>query len=198
MDWLTFISKLVESLAWPTVALILGLVVRKKILDLIPAIRKLKAGPVEAEFELATKQVLANTVEAVGHDASEAEAEKSVAASSKGEIVSKLLSARNDPSGIILEGWAKVDGELFRLGQQTGMFVDPLMNTTKVYASIMSSEVLPVEIKPLIRELRELRNKVAHVQVVPTSDSAQDYLLATDRVVGLLKSYRKKLPDYKK
>jgi hypothetical protein len=63
MDWLTFVSKLIDSLAWPLVALVLGLVFRRKLLDLIPAIRKFKAGPLEAEFELAAKEIRVSAAE---------------------------------------------------------------------------------------------------------------------------------------
>ncbi len=197
MDWLTFISKVIESLAWPIVALVLGLVFRRKLLDLIPSIRKLKAGPVEAEFELAAKQVLADAAEVSTQDAVPvAKARPEVEAVGRQEIVARLINARTDPAGMILEGWAKVDGELFRLGQQMGLLVDPLKNTSKVYQSVMASDVLPIGTKQLILQLRDLRNKVAHVKVTPTPEAAQDYLLAVDRVVELIFNYRKNLPNY--
>jgi hypothetical protein len=60
----------------------------------------------------------------------------------------------------------------------------------------MSSNVLPWETSRLVRELRELRNMVAHAKVVPTSDAAQDYVLAVDRVVELIHNYRKNLHNY--
>lgn len=197
MDWLTFISKAIESLAWPIVTLVLGLVFRRKLLDLIPALRKLKAGPVEAEFELAAKQVLAKAAEASAQDESVAgKAPQELQPADGEKIVARLLNARNDPAGMILEGWARVDGELFRLGQQMGLLVDPLENTQKVYQSVMAADILPVGTKQLVRELREMRNKVAHVKVHPTPDAAQDYLLAVDRVVELILNYRKNLPNY--
>ena len=179
MDWLMFVSKLTDSLAWPLVALVLGLVFRKKLLDLIPAIRKFKVGPLEAEFELAAKaiRVSAAEVSAKSKQTKDGEPEAQREEGRK-EIVESLLSARNDPAGMILEGWSNVDGELFRLGHQLGDVVDPLTSTTKVYESVMSSGVLPFETSRLVRELRDLRNKVAHVKVVPTSDAAQDYVLA--------------------
>jgi len=198
MDWLTFVSKLIDSLAWPLVALMLGLVFRRKLLDLIPAIRKFKAGPLEAEFELAAKEIRVSAAEvsakskATKGGESEAQREEG-----RKEIVESLLSARNDPAGMILEGWSKVDGELFRLGHQLGDIVDPLTSSTKVYESVMSSGVLPFETSRLVRELRDLRNKVAHVKVVPTSDAAQDYVLAVDRVIQLIHNYRKNLPNYR-
>lgn len=197
MDWLTFISTMTSALAWPLVALVLGLVLRKKVLDLIPAIRKLKAGPIEAEFELATKQVLSNAAVASSQAEPSAQAKSSQGLDQgDNKIVARLLSARNDPAGMILDGWANVDGELFRLGHQMGLLVDPLTNTSKIYESVMASDVLPAETRRLVRELRDLRNKVAHVVVKPTSEAAQDYILAVERVVELIHNYRKNLPNY--
>ena len=126
MDWLTFVSKLIDSLAWPLVALILGLVFRKKLLELITTIKKLKAGPVEAEFEMETKQIRATATAAlqqaeVVHETPESGSRPE---EPRGEIFAKLLNARNDPTGQIIEGWSTVDGELFRLGKQLGFVVD--------------------------------------------------------------------------
>ena len=196
MDWLSFSSKVIESLAWPLVTLVLGLLFRKKLLDLIPAIRRLKAGPLEAEFELSAKQVRTSATEAISQSKPATNGELESKGEGGNEIVEKLLNARNDPSGMILAGWANVDGELFRLGHQMGDVVDPLTSTTKVYESVMSSNVLPEETRRLVGELRELRNKVAHAKVIPTSDAAQDYVLAVDRVIQLIHNYRKNLPNY--
>ena len=196
MDFLTFISKLIDSLAWPVVALVLGLAFRKKLLDLLPTIRKFKAGPVEAEFELAAKEVRVSAAEITDKSDVAASSESKAIEESNRKILSTLLSARNDPAGKILEGWSNVDGELFKLGLQLGDIVDPVTNTSKVYDVMMKSDVLPHETKRLVRELRGLRNKVAHVEVIPTSDAAQDYVLAVDRVITLIHNYRKNLPHY--
>ena len=197
MDWITFASKAIDSLAWPIVALSLGLIFRRKLLDLIPNIRKFKAGPLEAEFEREAKQVLASAEQAGSHAKPvELARPDSTPADAESEIVSKLIGARTDPAGIILGGWSSVDGELFRLGLQLDMFVDPLTSTTKVYEVVMSSDMLPDETRKLILKLRDLRNQVAHAKVAPTVDAAQDYLLAVARVVELIHNYRKNLPKY--
>ena len=127
MDWLTFVSKLVESLSWPIVALILGLVFRRKLLELLPTLRKFKAGPLEAEFELDTKRALASA------EAAQAQipvivqgAQVDAVGTSNREVIAKLREARGDPTGVILDGWAKLDGELFRLGVQTGLGFAPV------------------------------------------------------------------------
>jgi hypothetical protein len=201
MDTLTFLAKMTEALAWPLVTLVLGLVFRRKLLDLIPAIRKLKAGPVEAEFELATKQVLSSATEVTSHAALPG-ADTSARPEARGKsddsrVVTRLLNARTDPAGTILDAWGTVDDELFRLGVQMDLIVpDPLTNTKKVYESVMASDVLPAETRRLVRELRDLYNKVAHGHVVPTPDAAQDYVAAVARVDELIHNYRKNLPNY--
>lgn len=197
LDNLTFISKIAESLAWPLVALILGLTFRKRLLELLPTMKKFKAGPLEAEFELATKQVLAEASKEAASAAPPARVEEQQAGETTKDIVSELLSARTDPAGMILEGWSKVDGQLHQLGRQINLIDDPLENTWKVYSAIKHANVLPPATFKLIDDLRDLRNKVAHVTVIPTVDAAQGYLVAVARVVDLITSYRKKLPNYK-
>lgn len=201
MDGLTFLTKMTEALAWPLVTLILGLVFRRRLLDLIPLIKKFKAGPLEAEFERETRQVLSTATELTTQASAPDPALPAPAHGGKtvrdSRVVARLLNARNDPAGVILDGWGSVDGELFRLGVQMGLIVeDPLTSTTKVYESVMASDILPDETRRLVRELRELRNKVANEKVTPTSEAAQDYIVAVDRVVELIRNYRKNLPNY--
>lgn len=196
MDWLTFISKITDSLAWPTVALILGILLRKRLLEIIPNMKKFKAGPLEAEFELATKQVLVNAAEASAATEPRKVAPEPFQEKNAENIVAKLLIARTDPSGMIIEGWGKVDGELHKFGRQLGVIDDPLENTSKVYTRIMKSGDLPQGTVELVKELRELRNKVAHALVIPTADAAQNYLVAVDRVVELIRNFRKNVPNY--
>jgi hypothetical protein len=199
VDLLTFSSKALEALAWPTVVLILGLTFREKLLDLIPAIKKIKAGPVEAEFEFAAKKVLAEAAEVdPPADSSEPSGAPAATGESGRGLITKLRNARTDATGAIIEGWATLDGELFRLAQQINLdgTEAATTSTTRVYQAVMSSNVLPNETRRLVHELREMRNKVAHSIVVPTAEAAQDYLLAVDRVVELIRNYRKNIPNY--
>ncbi|ELA9384200.1 hypothetical protein QTV32_001405 [Vibrio parahaemolyticus] len=187
MDKFTFISKVIDSISWPFVTLILGLVFRKQMAELFPYLKKLKAGPVEAEFEMEARQVLANTKNikstVLGSDSSSSETTKTIS-----HVLSQLKSARNDPAGMILEAWSGIDGALFRLGKKKGLCVDPLESTNKVYRSVISSELIGDETKRLIIELYELRNRVAHVEVKPTVNAAQDYVLAAGKVIELIES----------
>ena len=57
MDILTFITKLIEFTAWPIAAVALVAMLRTEIKSLLPYVKKLKAGPVEAEFEREIKEL---------------------------------------------------------------------------------------------------------------------------------------------
>lgn len=190
MDWLTFTSKVIDSLAWPVVILVLGVTFRRQVSNLIPYLRKLKAGPVEAEFEMEARQALANSEKLSGQflKGSTTKIEKPT---DEKEAIAKLIGARNDPAGMIIEAWTGIDGALFRLGKQTGLVVDPLESIRSVYRSIISSELLSDETKRLVMELYELRNRVAHARVKPTVGAALDYVLAADKVIDMLEVQRK-------
>lgn len=57
MDRLTFISKLVEFLAWPAGLAASAFILRKEIKDLLPSITKLEAGPLKVELARIEKKV---------------------------------------------------------------------------------------------------------------------------------------------
>lgn len=48
MDWLTFAAAIVKAVAWPATALLIVLLLRMPIRELIPRLRTLRIGPVEA------------------------------------------------------------------------------------------------------------------------------------------------------
>jgi exonuclease VII small subunit len=57
MDILTFISKLFEYCSWPATTFGIFYLFRSQLKELIPSIRKLKAGPVEVELERVVKEL---------------------------------------------------------------------------------------------------------------------------------------------
>ena len=107
----------------------------------------------------------------------------------------KTWDDKND--SFFVEQYAKAKGFQSTYARQMQVVVDPLESQAKVYRAIMDSDVLPVETRQLIQNLRQLRNQVAHAQVVPNPESAQDYLVAIERVVELIRNYRKNLPGYR-
>jgi predicted transcriptional regulator len=57
MDTLTFISKLLEHGAWPAAAFGIIYLLRTQLQELLPSIKKFKAGPVEVELERVVKEL---------------------------------------------------------------------------------------------------------------------------------------------
>jgi len=207
MDWLTFISEIAKALAWPLVVVILGLSFRDKISDLILMLRTLKAGPVEAVFDSAAKQVaLAAAREAAGtpSDGQRPDAhapDEPPAASERSEqgiltALNKLERDDADPAAAILDAWSSLDGELFRFGQQMGMAFSPVEKRTRVFQEVVDSSLLPAGTTSLLVTLRTLYNQVRHGEASPSPSAAQDLLLAIQRATELVHNFRKNLPNY--
>lgn len=55
MSFLLFVSKIIEAVAWPSAAVIIALAFRSELKSLMPLLRKLKVGSLEAEFEREVK-----------------------------------------------------------------------------------------------------------------------------------------------
>ena len=51
MDFLAFIAKITEFTAWPLASVAMVVLLREQVGKSLPTLRKLKAGPIEAEFE---------------------------------------------------------------------------------------------------------------------------------------------------
>lgn len=57
MDTLTFITKVLEHGAWPAAAFGILYLLRSQLQELLPSIKKFKAGPVEVELERVAKEL---------------------------------------------------------------------------------------------------------------------------------------------
>ncbi|HHQ4702228.1 TPA: hypothetical protein ACSP3G_000603 [Aeromonas hydrophila] len=57
MDYLTFISKAIESLAWPVTIITLIFLIRKELPEIVKLLRRFKYKDIELEFGAATKAI---------------------------------------------------------------------------------------------------------------------------------------------
>jgi hypothetical protein len=104
MDWLTFASKVIESVSWPVAAVALVLLLRDEIAKLAPFLKKFKAGPLEAEFERDVKE-LKEIKESTPQLAKPADAQ-AVDTASKNFL---FQLAELHPRSAILESWVRVE-----------------------------------------------------------------------------------------
>lgn len=192
MNLFSFISKIVESTAWPIVFLILGIIFRKSIKELLPFIRKIKAGPVEAEFDAEARKLIEESKEVLA--TTQTNKKKATSDEEQDDIaLAKIYITKKDPSKMVLDGWNNVDGALFRLGRDAGSIVDPMDSINSVYRTVIATDLLDTKTKKLVVEVFEMRNRVALANLTPSPDAAQNYILAVEQVVKLIEKQREKL-----
>jgi hypothetical protein len=176
MDWQTFVTKIVESLAWPAATVTLVCILRDDIRKLLPFLKKLKAGPVEAEFEREVKE-LRNATRGP---------EQIVAADSTYDTASKqflVQLAEMHPRSAILESWVRVEAAARAAlsKREASIAVTTYVPAARLAEPLIQQQIINQSQVTLFHELRRLRNEVAHSpDFEPTTDAAIAYVdLAT-------------------
>lgn len=190
MDLLTFISKLAEAFAWPAVVLVVVFLLRKEVSTLFAIIKKVKAGPVEAEFE---REI--NELKSVA-DAELQDVERQTPATPSQNELEQL--AQINPRAAIIEAWRRLElaarRSLARVGitMTSADVASPLAHARNLAKSaLMSQEELV-----LFNDLRNLRNTSVHAEnFSPTLEAALSYIEVAYRVQQTLclKSERKRV-----
>lgn len=186
MDCFTFVAKLVEFSAWPIAAVILVVMLRAELRQLLPHVKKLKAGPVEAEFEREVKQL---QIEASTQPAPVALPEGLTA---ERQMLFQLVQV--NPRSAILEAWRGVEEAAARLVQTKGLHVSEIdaRSTFAVIRAIGNANILSSDDFALFHDLRTLRNQAAHAtDFTPTTDAALSYISLASRLRASLEQAAK-------
>jgi hypothetical protein len=172
MDWLTFTSKIIESLAWPVAAVALVALLRNEIGKLAPFLKKVKAGPVEAEFEREVKELKASTP-----DQREITETKQHDPASK-SFLFQLASLH--PRSAVLETWVRVEASARAVLAAKPVAAGSMatyLPAARLAEPLAQQGILSEPQVTLFHELRRLRNEVAHSQgFEPTYESACAYI----------------------
>lgn len=187
MDWLTFVSKVIEALAWPVAAVALVFLLRDEISKLAPFIKKVKAGPLEAEFEREVKE-LKEIKEAAPERVKPAEAQAADTASKN--FLFQL--AELHPRSAILESWVRVEAAARAVLAKTSIPVSKpgYVPAARLAEPLAQQEVLDQGQVTLFHELRRLRNEVAHAQgFEPTQEAARAYIDLASFLQGWLEGH---------
>lgn len=180
MDTLTFITKLVESIAWPLVILAIFLLLRKEIVRSIPRLQRLKFKDAELEFQQKAQEI---------ENGLPKNLEGSLVVS---EVEDKLkFLARMSPRLAIIEAWSQIE---FALGQYASS--QQLVTAgEKVRANIAYHEVAKQvfgadeDLFKRYNDLRQLRNKAVHDHdYEPSSDNAYAFAVLAARLIGAIES----------
>lgn len=173
MDWLTFISKLAETVAWPFVVIVVFLNLKDNIQELFPILRKLKYKDFEAEFGEGVREVS----EKLPPDDKQKTAESTGEPSPLREQLHRL--SETAPRAAVLESWLQVEHAAQRLVSRAGItdrslrMVGP--STMRNY--LEKTGAISEQQLESFNKLRSLRNKVAHlVEVSLPIDEVLEYV----------------------
>ena len=185
-------ASLVESLAWPIAALILGVVLRKPIggwLSSLAAgrqVKRAKVGPVEIEWE--------NLDEAraeVAKEASESGTTSLGARTGEGELADLVPLAESHPTAAVMLAFQRLERALTQaLKAHLGSYEKPRSLRQLVDLGYRQG-VLPGDLAAAVHDLRVVRNQVAHAvepsEAGVTPARAVDYVATTQAIIGALK-----------
>ncbi|MDM0008077.1 hypothetical protein QTI51_23685 [Variovorax sp. J22G73] len=197
MDWLTFIVEIFKALAWPAVVLYVIIHYRDKFAALLPNLQKLEAGPLKAEFGAEAAKVLeeAETIriqEGVPDNMIVLSADENgapleidhILPEKRPERVNKLF-ALTQPTAAILLAWDNIETAMKMAIERHGVYVSErhTQHPHMWLNALAKQGLVTEETYTLVNELRDLRNRVAHVKLEPTPEAAWDYVQASDRLV---------------
>lgn len=185
MDWLTFISKVVEALAWPAVVVGVLLYLRQEFPSIVRSLRRLKFKDVELEFGEAAKALAAETkrvVPAAGPDVKLLGQDESAVVARLGAI------AELSPRAAILEAWLLVEAaaaDLIRKQNPTSLTANP--GPMRIREGLRRAEVLTPPQEAAFEHLRRLRNDAVHAPDAEfTSAAVASYIESAVAMAGYL------------
>ncbi len=182
MDILTFISNIVNSLAWPLTLVIAILILRKPLHELLPFIQKFKYKEIEIEFGEQIREVSEELAENLAPTQTSL-----LSYSTENSVLARLADI--SPRSAVLEAWRQV--ELAALDAANKLSGNTFKNKTSTFQAIKfleQQEKLDRSIINALRDLRGLRNQAAHApELALTKETVLEYVLVADSVVKYLK-----------
>lgn len=182
MDWRELIASVVDSLAWPVAIVVLVVVLREQMTRLLDgSLRRLKVGPVEAEWhevavEVATSTARAALPSAVGNDELDTALDN----------LERL--ARSSPGDAIQQTYSLVFQDLAQ--RMKARNVDPIVNDSRepniLIKSAYHGGVINKETGEALRGLLTLRQLSAHRGELETAERAVDYVVLARAVLYAL------------
>jgi hypothetical protein len=194
MDSLTFVSSLVQSLAWPAVVVVGVCLLRKPIANLIPLMQKLKYGDWEIDFGRRVDEVsaeIAHELPKHGRDGVALTGERTPVATLPEASPRLATLAKISPRSAVFEAWLDVEesaiGAALRLGLKTDTGRGPLHS--RAIGLLDNAGKLEPGVTHALAELRVLRNRAAHVpEFALSEESALEYAASAAAMAEFLRN----------
>lgn len=178
MNTLDFIASLVASLAWPLIILVVALIFRRTIKETLSRpLRRLKAGPLEAEWD---EKVAAARVEVAESP------EVADAPPPSGPLVSERLRevAERSPRGAVLGAYAEIEEALRERLSEAGLAPALPMSGRRLADLAVERGIISEQAAESVRGATVLRNLAAHGPADELdARKAFDFLVLADGVM---------------
>ncbi|MGJ7610111.1 MULTISPECIES: hypothetical protein [unclassified Variovorax] len=177
MDVLTFISKLVEALAWPAIVVWLLWYLKEHLPALARSLRKLKFSGLEMEFEKQAEQLAAETQTAI----------PATPPFEDPDIARLRQIGEISPRAAIVEAWVRVETNAAEVVRQAGLHMPNAVGPLQLLNSLKQLDVLTAPQVNAFRHLRELRNMAVHaVDMDVTPEAVNQYIVSAVAMAGYL------------
>lgn len=175
MDWLTFFSNLVDSLAWPAVIVVLLFLTRNELPAIAQLIRKIRYGDLEVEFGESAKVVKDKSASVLPAPAPNARLSGGPLQEQRERLafLSELA-----PRSAILEAWLQIEAAAVDLIKKQGVdSFRTLPGPTRLRDHLQKLRILTPEQVSIFEDLRKLRNEAVHsIDAAFDIDAVSDYV----------------------
>jgi hypothetical protein len=180
MDWLTFISSLLRSLAWPIAVVVIALVFRRPLSGLLPLLQHLKYKDLELDF--------GRGVQEVQEDLEQTLTQEEIVTPDQ-PVAERLADV--SPRAAVMEAWREVEASATdTVRALSGGEVHMKWLTLKKLRQLEESKLLDTKTVALLSDFRGLRNQAAHAPDFALSkESAMEYV----RTASMLASHLRNL-----
>lgn len=177
MGWMSFVASLVQSAAWPVAVFALVFLMRKPLREAVShRLLRLKAGPVEAEFDREAAEVR-EEVRRIPEVAAAEPRQEPVG------LADELLPlARVAPRAAVMEAFVRIEARLAELLQTVGLSA-PKRSGRQVASLAFDQNLISRETLDAIEGLQNLRNLAVHGRDEIGFERARDYVAMADAVL---------------
>jgi len=187
MNWLQFLSSVIQSLAWPAVVLIVVLMLKDSIAALIPRLKRFKHKDTELEFEEKVREI----------EAQVAPVTKNLPArtgnpSDRVSQIDRLYDIVDiSPRAAIVEAWIQVESALSKVASKVEGFDKNWRSIppTTLLNILRDRGLIEERIFDGLQQMRTLRNRAAH---------SEDFALSAEGVRKFLELSKNVISTFEK
>jgi hypothetical protein len=191
VGWQAFVASLVHSLAWPAGVVAVVVVLRKSIRAVLSQalLRRLKAGPLEVEFDQIQAEVREDLARSPELTEAQVPAPASQAASPGNSLREELSTlAEVSPASAVMEASRRIEYRLTEMLDGPGEPSPRRMGTRALARLARERGLISDETLAALEGMSVLRNLVAHVRGDIDVDRARDYVALADAVMYALRA----------